>query len=125
MRCTLTDRADRRSKDAYLTGAEIRKTVDDYALAEKLIHPVERKFIVPDQRLLDALLSKKADPEDARNVEAGIARPDAVERLQSGMQRWHALERDGEEPVLSKGPATGIVIAIKKRQGAKGASLLQ
>jgi len=107
------------TKDAYLTGAEIRKTADDYALAEKLIHPVERKFIVPDQRLLEALLSKKADPEDARNVEAGIARPDAVERLQSGMQRWHALERDGEEPVLSKGPATGIVIAIKKRQGAK------
>lgn len=119
-----------------MTGAEIRKTVDDYAQAEQLVHPVERKFIVPDRRLLDALLSKKADAEDAANVEAGIARPDAVERLQSGMQRWHALERDGEEPVLrcvgraclpgltwrSKGPAAGIVIAIKKRQGAKGLS---
>ncbi|GAA95852.1 uncharacterized protein L969DRAFT_95351 [Mixia osmundae IAM 14324] len=105
-----------RSKDP-LTAAQARKALIDYVDKEKLIHPVDPKFISIDPLLGQTLLKSN------ENVDA-IDRSDAIHRLLQHCQKMHRVQLLGGKTELRKGTPTTVKVEIKARQGRKVVSII-
>jgi len=80
----------RRPTELY-TPQELRDDIlTPYITTKNLIHPTERKYIVLDEVLKKAILTKK-EPD----VEF-LARDKALERLVAVCQAWYEVGRDGK-----------------------------
>jgi hypothetical protein len=81
---------DHRPTEFYTPQALRDDILTPYITTKNLVHPTERKYIVLDEVLKTAILTKK-EPD----VEH-LARDKALERLVAMCQAWYELGRDGK-----------------------------
>lgn len=80
----------RRPTEFYTPQALRDDILAPYITTKNLVHPTEKKYIVLDEVLCAALLTKK-EPD----IEY-LARDKALERLVSACQAWYEVGREGK-----------------------------